>query len=107
MTDEKVTLERVGELALFELVRRLNDPKLAEELPGTSLLQLANSYVKIMAEREEETEREDFDNPLEAIVESGLPADRVVELLEDLMRQQRDAVDETAAKIEELLEAQA
>ena len=97
-------LEKVGELALEELERRLGSPQAAAELPGTALLQLCNAHLKLLAERQaaEPTEGEVVGSALDAILEAGLPAKRTAALLTDLLARIDEDRAAVLAKLEEL-----
>ena len=95
--------EKVGELALTELERRLEkDPS---SLPATELMKFANSYAKLLSDREAELALEgdvQDTSALEAILEAGLPAKRTAALLTDLLARIDEDRDKVLAKLEEL-----
>lgn len=97
-------LERVGDAALNELLRRLEDPESAKELPGTGLLNIANAYVKA---REREIARQadvpdpaDTRDDIEVILDSTLSAWQKAEQL----RLALDRLDAKRRRILDLLE---
>lgn len=80
---EPLDLGELNEQILKELERRLGDEKLRQEIPGTTLMQLARDIMKAK-EREAAAhvdEREE-DMPLsEILAQAGLPAERKRELV--------------------------
>lgn len=75
-------LEELGELAGKELARRLKNPKLREEIPGTGLLNLALAAAK-QAEARQKPEKDEVEETdvLEIIKNSSMPKEQKIELL--------------------------
>lgn len=83
-TDGGSKLDRVGNAALDELLRRLEDPVLAMDLPGTGLLNIASSYVKAREKQIEDDANKDTgpeQDDIDVILTSKLPTDRKKTLL--------------------------
>lgn len=71
-------LGRVGKAALGELLRRLEDPGLAEALPGTGLLNIAASWVKVQEKQLAKSTEEvgPQQDPIDMILNTNLPGER-------------------------------
>ncbi len=80
VSDADSRLAELERLIEDELLRRLQDPKAAAELPAHSLARLYDSVTKAKKpdEKEEDTVEQDI---LEILENTDLPADRKLELI--------------------------
>lgn len=97
-----VSLDGIFELVGEELYRRLQDPELRKELPGTTLMQLFKEYVRLKGEERKHAEQQevaDSQSILEIVTGAGLPAERKRELI----RGELARLEETSAQLRELI----
>lgn len=80
MTDETFNLGELADDVVEELGRRLKDPTLRKELPGTGLIQLAKQLLQLRAEAGPVQGNVDV-SVLEMVQNSSLPDERKKEIL--------------------------
>lgn len=80
MTDETFNLGELADDVVEELGRRLRDPKLRKELPGTGLIQLAKQLLQLRSEAGPVQSNIDV-SVLEMVQNSSLPDERKKEIL--------------------------
>jgi hypothetical protein len=109
---EPPDFEAIGQGVLEELNRRLGSPELAEQLPGTLLMKVAESYLKYL-ERKQQFEEAKANiekiDPLEMIDQPGLTITMRTEILseyiDDLEGYWRAASDRMAELMKEAEDA--
>ena len=79
------SMDAIGRNILVELNRRLGDPELAKDLPGTALIGLAKEYLKAQ-KPQTDTGPSVVPDVLDLIDHPGLPADRKRALVEQEIR---------------------
>lgn len=103
---ESIDFEGIGQGVLEELNRRLGSPALAQDLPGTLLMKVAESYLKYLerkqAYEESKQEAEKLD-PLDVIDQPGLGAERRVVILGQYLEELEDFWQRASKRMEELL----
>lgn len=84
MSLEAPDFDAIGQGVLEELNRRLGSPELAQDLPGTLLMKVAESYLKYL-ERKQQFEEAKANieklDPLEMIDQEGLTLDMRIQIL--------------------------
>lgn len=103
---ESIDFEGIGQGVLEELNRRLGSPALAQDLPGTLLMKVAESYLKYLERKqafeESKQEAEKLD-PLDVIDQPGLGAERRVVILGQYLEELEDFWQRASKRMEELL----
>lgn len=103
---DSIDFEGIGQGVLEELNRRLGTPELAQDLPGTLLMKVAESYLKYLERKqafeESKQEAEDID-PLDVIDQPGLGPERKVVILGQYLEELEDYWQRASARMEELL----
>lgn len=106
MSETPIDFEGIGQGVLEELNRRLGSPALAQDLPGTLLMKVAESYLKYLerkqAYEESKQEAEKLD-PLDVIDQPGLGAERRVVILGQYLEELEDFWQRASKRMEELL----
>lgn len=103
---EAIDFEGIGQGVLEELSRRLGTPELAQDLPGTLLMKVAESYLKYLEKKQafEESKQEAVKlDPLDVIDQPGLGVERRVVILGQYLEELEDTWTRASSRMEELL----
>lgn len=103
---ESIDFEGIGQGVLEELSRRLGTPELAQDLPGTLLMKVAESYLKYLEKKQafEESKQEAVKlDPLDVIDQPGLGVERRVVILGQYLEELEDTWTRASSRMEELL----
>lgn len=90
--DKMPEFEKLGELVMDELERRLKDKNDAKGLPGTLLMRLAEQYIKYLEKKDaQEAAMQELlaitVTPLQMIDQEGLSVERKLEILYAYLKQ--------------------
>lgn len=99
--------EKLGELVMDELERRLGDPEDAKGLPGTLLMRLAEQYIKYLEKQDaQEAAMQELlavtVTPLQMIDQEGLSDERKLEILYAYLKQIEEEWVAASARLVEL-----
>lgn len=104
--DTPPDFDEIGQGVLEELNRRLGSPELAQDLPGSLLMKVAESYLKYLERKqtfeEAKAEQEKLD-PLEIIDQPGLGVTKRVEILGQYLEEIEIEWQKASTRMEELL----
>lgn len=106
MTFEPPDYDAIGLGVLEELNRRLGTPELAQDLPGTLLMKVAESYLKYLERRQQFEEAKaniDKIDPLDMIDQEGLTLDMRVEILSEYIDDLENFWTTASARMEQLM----
>lgn len=98
--------EQMGENVLGELSRRLRTPALAEGLPGTLLMKLAENYLKYLERKQLNDEGKPENHPvtaLEIIDQPGLSVEKKFEIMNDYIGQLEDEWKQASERMVEIV----
>lgn len=106
MTLETTDFDAIGQGVLEELNRRLGNPELAQDLPGTLLMKVAESYLKYLERRQQFEEAKaniDKIDPLDMIDQEGLTVDMRIEILGEYIGDLEDYWGRASERMEQLM----
>lgn len=103
---ETPDFDAIGQGVLEELNRRLGSPELAQDLPGTLLMKVAESYLKYLERKqafEEAKANIEKLDPLEMIDQPGLSLDMRIEILSEWIEEVENYWQAASARMEQLV----